>query len=460
MLIVIAVTGIVLFGLLGWFYSLEEDDNRHMILIVLVCTLLAEALLAGPAAEVPVGILRPRVFGQDFRPPDAVILAALAARVLSVRGTHVSRLAVGWMLFLLMYTTGVAVGLLEGIPYVEVLFQGKAVFYLIGGMTIASGADVMRVYQSTWRLGYVLAALVPIAVVLEAINFNISVSTPVQDLNRLGRLSNDTVTLITLVGVLVILTEATRPNRRLKVGIAALLLLLAPAAGHQRASYLVLLAILLAFGVLSFGKTWSRRATVTPVEMGLIGTGMLGLVVLGFLITSSPGVIIGPVQDAFGGEAEERSAAARISLVDQAIEKIGDSPVIGSGVGTKVIRKAELSNKEVEAAAHNVFLDVTMRIGFVGLFLFLGALWSTASHGGRIWRRARDNITASVAAAGTIIVFGVLTKGMVEPALDKFRLSLSMGIGIGLVMAALRQFEADGPDERFFPHRFARVEST
>lgn len=448
MLIFIAVAGLVIFGLFSWFFTLESRDERHVIFVVLVMTLLVEGLLAGPAAEVPVGILRPRVAGQDFRPPDAVIVAALAARLLSIRSQHFSRVSIWWTAFIAMYVTGVGIGLLHGLPSQEVLFQGKGAFYLVGGMVIASGADLRRVSSSVWKLGLVLAAMVPIALVVDAINLDVSLSTPIQRLNRLGRLSNDTVTLVTLAGVMVILSEAVRPQRRLRVAIAGMVLMLAPAAGHQRASYLVVGAVLAAFAILFMGAAWKRRSTVTGVEVGLLASGLLGLVIAGFLVTSSPGVLIGPVEDAFAGEAEQRSAESRISLVDQAVDKIQSSPVIGSGVGTKVVRQAELSDKEVAAAAHNIVLDLTMRVGIIGLALFVGATWWTMRGGVRVWRQHPDDGVAAAAAAATIIIFGVIAKGMVEPAIDKFRLSLSLGIGVGLVMAGMRSLaDAGAPDE-------------
>lgn len=443
MLVFLAGTGIAATGLLIWFFSLEYRGERHKIFLVLFFTLLVEALLAGPAADVPPGILRPRLFGQDFRPPDLVIAAALATRLLAVTHLRASRVALAWAGFIAVYVTGVIVGLLHGIPYGEVLFQGKGAFYIVGGMLIASGADVRRIGESVSNFAIVLAALVPIGVIIEAINLNISLNTPLQRLNRLGRLSNDSVTLITLIGMAVVLIEATRTERRPKAAIAGAVLLLAPAAGHQRASYLVLAVGLVLIFTLSLGSTWRRRSSLTGVETSLFGVALVGLVFAGVAATASPGVVIAPVQDAFSGEAEERSASARFTLIDQALDKIQDSPVIGSGVGTKVIRKAELSNKEVEAAAHNVVLDVAMRVGLFGLLLFLTAVIVTLTNALRVWRRARDNVVASVAIAGAFIMLGVVTKGMVEPALDKFRLSLSLGIGIGLVLAASRQYEAD-----------------
>lgn len=435
MLVYIAATGLAVIALITWFHSLEVRGKRHTILVVLVVTIVAEALLAGPAAEVPVGILRPRVFGQDFRPPDAVIVAAVVVRMLHLRGRELSKVGMVWAAFIAVYLTGVLVGLLNGLPPMEVLFQGKIVFYLVGGMVVASGADLDRAYESISKLAVVLACMVPVAFAALTFKLDLSFGTPVQRFNRLGRLGNDSITLLTLVGVLTLLVEVTRARQRFIVVVAGIVLVLAPAVGRQRASYLVVAAMVVACVFLVSGRTWQRRTSATGVEMGLIGIGLVGLIFMGLAITASPGVIIEPVQDAFTGAADERSAQARVSLYDQAIAKIGDSPVIGSGVGTKVIRRAELGNREVAAAAHNIVLDIGMRIGLVGLMIYLAALWTTAAEAIRIWRSSIRNAVAAFAMGGCLIMLGVFAKAMVEP-LDKFRLGLASGIGVGLVLAA------------------------
>jgi O-antigen ligase len=444
LLIYIALTGILLFGLIAWFHTLEVRGDRHAIFLVFFFTLLVEAILAGPAADVPIGLLRPRVLGQDFRPPDAVIVAAIIVRLLHVRGRQFKPMGVAWGAFIAIYLTGVIVGVMNNVPWIDVLYQGKSVFYLLGAIVIASGVDVRRVYDSVGSLALVLAMLIPIAFVMETLDLAFSFSTPVQRFNRLGRLSNDTITLLTLVGVVTLLVEVTRPGRRAKVIIAGAVLLLAPLVGHQRASYLVLGAALVAFALLVLGRTWQRRATATVLELSLFGLGLVGLLIAGVALSESPGIVIAPVQDAFAGEAEQRTAQARVQMYNQAIDKIEDSPLIGSGVGTKVVRRAEKGTKDVEAAAHNILLDLGMRVGLFGVTAYLIALWSTTRNAVRVWRRARDDVSAAIAMAGLVVVLGTSAKALVEPAFDKFRLAIALGIGVGLVMAAQRVLDATG----------------
>jgi hypothetical protein len=435
-LIVIAAAGLALIVLLSWFYMLELRDERHTIFLVLVFTLIVEAVLAGPAADVPIGILRPRVGGQDFRPPDLVIVAALGAHLVAGRGRRVTGQAAAWGAFVAVYVLGVAIGMLNDLPMLDVLYQGKAAFYLVGGMVVASGADVRRVFDSIGKFGVALAVLVPVGMAVRTAGLQFTIETPIQRLRGLGLLSNDSITILVLIGAAVVVTEACRRTPRLVVLVSGGVLLLAPIAGKQRASYLVLGFVVVALAVLQMGVTWRRRSAVTTVEVLLGCAALFGVVVAGFLATASPGVIGAQVDDAFGGANEQRSAQSRVELYGDAVSEIADNPVIGSGVGTTVLRRIESTQEERPAAAHNLVLDIMLRTGLVGLALLAVALAASTARGVSIWRSNIDNAVAAVAISCVIVMLGVVTKGMVEPALDKFRLSLLLGVSVGALLAS------------------------
>lgn len=421
---------------MSWFVRLEQADERHTILVVAVMVLLVESILAGQAANTPVGILRPAFGGQDFRPPDIVLVAAIIARVTSpVRRIHVPRSAVIWFAFIVFYFAQVIVGLLGENGKVEVLFQGKALLYLVGGAIVGAGVSVNRAAEQLRKLAPVLAGVVLLALALKTAGIVWKIDTPVQRINGLGRLSNDTVSIIVVLGAAAMLTEVVRQRPRPLVTGSALILLLAPFAGSQRASYLVLAALAVSFGFVAAGSTWSRRANITGTEAGLLIAGLIGLVAIGFTLTPAPGVLTSQVEKSFFAEAEGRSASARFDLYSEAIVKIKERPVFGHGVGVKVTRQAELSKREVSAAAHNILFDMTMRTGFVGLAIFLAAIVTLVLRGIRRWREAEDSMLGAVMLSATLAVLAVMTKAMVEPALDKFRLSLTLGLAAGMILS-------------------------
>jgi O-antigen ligase len=437
MMLLLAI-GLVSLGVLSWFYALEVNGRRHTIFVVLLLTLIIEAMLAGRAANVPVGILRPRFMGQDFRPPDLVIVAAIAARILTATPRRISSVVAAWSAFVAVYLLGVIIGTLNDLPMIDVLYQGKLAFYVVGGIVVASGADLRRVFESVRHLALFLAPLVPISLAMTTFRTRIEIDTPLQRLPGVGVLSNDSITILVLIGAMVIITEACRSRPSTLVFAAGTVLLLSPLAGEQRASYIVLAVAVVLLVLLYVGETWRRRSSVGGVGVLLGVAGLVAMVLVGFLITASPGVIINQVEGAFGGENELRTTQSRVQLYDEALDSIQDHPFIGSGVGTTVMRTVLSTQEQIPAAAHNIVLDMWLRVGLIGLVLFVIAVAVTAMRGVAIWRSKADNPTAAVAVSCVVIMVGVVSKGMVEPALDKFRLSLLLGLAVGGVVTSMR----------------------
>ncbi len=434
----IAFAGVVFVGLLVWFHHLEANERRHTIFGVLVLTLLVESIVAGRSAGVPVGILRPRFMGQDFRLPDLVIMAGLAARLLSGRPSRYGTIGLVWLNFLVIFALGIAIGFLNELPTGQVLFQGKFLFYVAGGIVLGAGMCVSRAAESIGTVARVLAVCVIAGLGLHLLDIQFRLSTPVQRLNAFGVLSNDTVTVLVVFGAVVLLVESVRDRPRGVVMGSGAVLLLAPIAGDQRASYLVLGFVAIATAILMLGATWRRRVSITGVQIALSGAFVVGVLAVGFLVTDAPGVIIAPVEDTFTGIGNQQSADARLSLADEAFAQIRLNPILGSGVGATVTSESPSAQEQTTAAAHNLVLDLWMRIGLVGLMAFVLAVAVTIWVGVGVWRRAVSNEAAAFAVGGVIVICGIITKAMVEPAFDKYRLSLSVGLAVGCVIASWR----------------------
>jgi O-antigen ligase len=90
-------------------------------------------------------------------------------------------------------------------------------------------------------------------------------------------------------------------------------------------------------------------------------------------------------------------------------------------------------------------LDVWLRIGLVGVVFFVIALGVTAWTALSVWKGKAGNPAAAIAIVGFIGVVGWLAKALVEPATDKFRLSLLAGLAIGLVAASWRAVPESNP---------------
>ena len=434
MLVFIAISGIAASVLIGWFRVLEANDRRHTIFVALAVAYVGEAVLMPEAAAVPFGLMRPRLLGQDFRPVDFVLFAALAVRLLSPPRNTVTRVGLVWTPFLLLYGSGVVAGLAAGLPFPQVMFQAKLLLYLGGGMVVASGMDIDRVASSAGRTARLLAPLVVLGMFVSVTRTSFSVSTPLQRFPQLGLYSHDTITMFVVIGTAVLVIELVSARRRFSVLVAGAVLMAAPLVRDQRASYLTLVACGAGFIGVLIGPTLRRRSRLgaVPIGLGLSAVIAFATVALAFGFVSSI------VRDAFAGESNVDSAEARVSLYQESMNLIREHVFIGSGVGSQVETTKPATGDELVTTAHNVLLDVWTRIGLIGLVFFLAALLVTVAIGARVWRDASDDGVAAVAIGAVLAMLGWLAKAMVEPGLDKFRLSVILGISVGAVAAASR----------------------
>lgn len=445
MLIVLLLGAAVLAsGLLAWFLVLESSDRRHTIFNVVALTFIVEAIVTPEVASVPVGLLRPEFFGQDFRPPDFLLFAAIAARLLAGRWGRIGPVGLAWAPFFTLYFTGVVIGLMVGLEFEQVLFQGKVLLYILGGLVVASGVDIDRVYDSIGTLGLVLAPLLPVGLIVSLSDLEIVLNTPVQDFPALGMLSHDSVTLLVVIGGAVIITEAVRTPPRWYVATAGIALLLVPVTRDQRGSYLTLAAVVATLAVLALvDQTWKRRSSVSGAQIALIAAVLVGAGTIG-LASGTPSEI---VQEAFGGQGNEESAKERVRLYEESINLAQERPIFGYGVGAEVETTRVNSGADLQTTAHNLVLDIWLRIGFVGVGFLMIALGVTAFTAGKVWQGPAPNQVAAIAIAGLLGLLGWLAKALVEPALDKFRLTLLLGFALGFVAASWRA--ADSSDDLY-----------
>lgn len=431
---VVAIGGLTLALMISWFRILDSSGRSHRIFVVLVGAYVVEAVVTSEASSVPFGLLRPRILGQDFRPVDLVIFAAIAARTLSSRPIRVGRLELAWAPFVLLYFVGVIAGLWVQLPFVQVLFQGKLLLYLFGGAMVASQADPDRVAASIGRLATWLAPLVPIGLIVETTGARIAISTPVQRLPTLGRFSNDTITIFVVIGAAALVAELVRDRQRVGVIVAGVVLMAAPLSGDQRASYLTLVACIGALFFVLLGPTQRRRSPIGPTHVFLGGAVMVAMALVGV----AAGPLTAIVDDAFAGQANEDSAEARVGLYEEAAASINEHVLIGSGVGAQVESTKPATGAELVTTAHNVLLDVLLRVGAIGLVAFVVALAVSLWTGFRVWRDAPTDGAAAVGIGAVLGLVGWFAKAMVEPGLDKYRLAMVLGLSVGLLNAAWR----------------------
>ena len=118
-------------------------------------------------------------------------------------------------------------------------------------------------------------------------------------------------------------------------------------------------------------------------------------------------------------------------MMQQALQVIRKSPLIGIGVGSFIL---ELANTALEGApiepVHNVLLLITAELGIVGLLLFLGACISIVLTIVRSKSPSAILAGAVLAGLGTISLFDHYLWSL---APGRMMLGLALGLWIGQI---------------------------
>jgi O-antigen ligase len=444
--IFVAAVGMCVLGSLLWFFVAREHAGRtHTMFRALVAAWLIEAVIAGRGANVPEGLLRPVIAGQDFRLPDVVILTALLARALArSQPIQLRALTVAWVAFGAWYAANAIPGLTSGNDFAQTLFQAKAVWYILGSMAIAASADIALIRADIRRLVIPGVIAIGIGLVVSTSTGPISISLPGQRLPSVGVLSNDTITVLTCLGAFAVLLEMTAQRTSWWRSLLAAALLLAPVAGAQRAAFAgaaVSVALLAVFVLLTRPARRHLRVTRTEIAFSTLATVAVGFAAW----TAGIGTrtVEKKINRTFLGDGEEASAEARVSLYEAARMEIVERPWLGHGLGKTVLLRNENTLELRDAAAHNLVLDTLIRVGIVGLTLLIVALALTLIRSWQVWSRTADSTCAAIAGGAFIATANLVSKAMVEPAIDKFRLAICLGIVVGLVVRMQREFDRE-----------------
>jgi O-antigen ligase len=200
-----------------------------------------------------------------------------------------------------------------------------------------------------------------------------------------------------------------------------------------------LASALAALAVLALGPTWRRRLRTSPT------TVFLALVVLASAATVFAVVQVRegerlPVadvyEDSFEATGKQQSADARQLLWREADQLFDERPLLGHGLGVPVEVRIPLTNRVIDSGFHNVPYDLVTRTGLFGLGLFALAVVLCVREGLLAWRRHADGRVAALAAAAVVGTASLITKAMFEDVLDKHRLSLLLGLVLGVMVTA------------------------
>jgi O-antigen ligase len=143
-------------------------------------------------------------------------------------------------------------------------------------------------------------------------------------------------------------------------------------------------------------------------------------------------------QSLFHGGSKAESAQDRLNLASEAETLIPQHLFIGWGLGVE-LQFFEAGTRTVQTIpyAHDIVLDLWLRVGLVGLVLFVAAMAASLTGGLGAWRRHPDPATAALALALVAVVAGLMTTALLEPLLDEYRFAVLLGVSLGMLRAAV-----------------------
>jgi O-antigen ligase len=260
-----------------------------------------------------------------------------------------------------------------------------------------------------------------------------------------GQMGADAASVFSSLGLLGLAIALSAPERHRNGLVSSGILLIAPIFTGQRASLLGLIAGL---GLICAWPVISKRhrvMRVTPKEKVALGLAVLTLAG-GLSLATATGhgynAKNSSVATSFTSAGKKDSAQSRKNQWKVSSQLIGKEPLFGYGLGkeyphTEVIEGAPPFNVYNDLT-HDIFLDVLLRAGIIGLFLIVLALLTSMWAGlSAAYRHASARVGA-MGLASTAIIVELVTRGAVESIFEKERLSVLLGLAVGLACSANR----------------------
>jgi O-antigen ligase len=446
-LVVVAIVGVIACVIL------EERGRPEIIILVTLVIVVFDALVYPDGGAEPAGILRPTIFGHDYRAADLVIVLALLARLL-VRGLprRVTGTGLLWFAFFAMFTIAVPLGLANGHASTLVIFQEKFVLeaggmaILMAGVPLSSVTSPAFIGKAAWTLG--LMSLVPI---LAAFSKH-AISFPLLPQAGFGAsLGSDSATVLLSLAFLLLIVEICHPTPRFGVVAWCGLMIVGGIVTGQRAALIGLIVTLACTLVVMSGRPWRRRSRarlsqLLPVLALLaIPLGTIAIINARTSPTSGAVPVVSDLSSSFTGVGKTQSADIRLTVWRFGRHVAEQHPVFGTGLGQdfNIFQSNGSEDPFTGGDFHDIAIDLVVTTGVVGLGLFSLALASSLWSAFVTWRGARSSAIAAIALASGILLVQLVSKGLFESITQKYRFTVILGMLIGIIAQARKSEAAE-----------------
>jgi O-antigen ligase len=431
------------------FVRWEREGKEQLVPLVLLGLLVVEATIYADDNTLPRSIFHPGSGSAQLRLPEIYITLALVARLIA-RGkpTRIGLPAGLWLAFAAWLAVGAVEGRLYHNALSQDLFEAKDILYIVGAYALAAGVPLRRYFDrgDLFKLGSLCVACASLLDVMTIAHIGLNTNLPLLPLQNFGLDGSGAAALFVAIGTMCFLTRLASGTVRVRHVVALVPLIAAVVLADQRAVLVNLGAVVLVLLlVLLVGHRQSVGQSL-HVKSGQVVVTLLAVVAVGIVVVVVPAAadrqparipLASTFENLFHGGAKAESAQDRLNLASEAEALIPQHLVIGWGLGVE-LQYYETGSRSVKtiAYAHNIVLDLWLRVGLIGLLLFVFALWASVADGLKVWRRHTDPVTAALALALVAVLAGLLATAFIEPLLDEYRLATLFGVCIGMLRAA------------------------
>lgn len=368
-----------------------------------------------------------------------IILFGLFIRSAVLKDFSLKRIPVffPFLIFVAAFVYSCVYGLKQGGDFLIVLWEVRALFYLILMYLIVP--QIIRSKQQIYWLVWVIILGVTFKAFQAIFTFaRIGFTT-----GGYETLTNheDPVFIVTLFVLLVgFLVYKSWNKQTVYLLLLTLPFLLAFYVAQRRAAYASCIVSFATFFVLLPGATrWKVFKSVLPI--------LLGLVLYGAIFWNSNSILAGPVQVIKSGVVEpdkEEDLDDFYSNLYREYENynlavtVRNNPVLGVGFGNKYeqpIKLVPIPFSLRDYIPHNEIYWVIVKMGAVGFFAFWFFFNSVASKGVQIFTRVRDPYLKAIAIFVILAIINQMVVSYFDLQLTYYRNMVYLGTLMGLLPA-------------------------
>jgi O-antigen ligase len=441
-------------GIVALFVRWEREGKEQLIPLFLLGLLVVEGTIYNDPNVIPRSIFHPGSGSTQLRLPEIYITLALIARLI-VRGRpkRIGLPAALWLAVAAWMFVGLIEGKLYHNSFSQDIYEAKDIIYITGAYALAAGVPIRKYFDrgDLNKLGTLCIMCASLLDLMTLAKITVNTNLPGLPLQGFGTVGAETAALFLAIGTACFLTRMASGPVPLRHVLALIPLVVSVVLANQRAVLVNLAVVLLVVLIAVFVGHWQGPLRRFHVGSGQVVLAVLAVVAVGIAVVIVPAAVdrrpaqiplASSYQSLFHNEGKAESAQDRLNLAAEAEHLIPQHVLIGWGLGIEFPYYEAGSRTVVTIAyAHNLLLDLWLRLGLIGVVSFFVALLASVSGGLRVWRRHRDPVTAALALAMVGVVAGLVATGFLEPLLDEYRFAVLFGVSLGILRACVTSMD-------------------